>query len=548
MTAQVSLTEDEFIFGECWHNPTALIECLFHDFDSLSEYSETKMGYVRQYQSLLISKECFIDFEGTAKLHGLSKKEKFKMQKRIGDIYCFGARKFGKTMCVEILDLIVTFLHALCKKIAFASVDLIHIREVLDQIKNVFQNHPICKLWEKRITGAPDYKFQLKNNVVANSVNFNVGSKNPGNQWYGKHVERVYIEEASLETEEVYEKRKDALSEMGAIFRISGMTDFTQHSPAGKSFFSLENRNHVVNLPQYVSPMWDEDEKRDRLEFYGGEESIGYKVFVKGEVVADGVSVFDMTRIRDLCYLSDSKGNSLEDLKRFEINRERYSHYQSLIVAERLKQADRMFLSADIGEKVTEIIIHAEIETDYKYLYNITLNNLDDDEQAKLIKWLASKIEANVIAIDCGDGMGRAIYRELEKTIPSDNLVWYDGSSKIEVGFKLNDKKEVVKDDKNQPVIHEEYMSEWSVQRLQTLLYGGRCIIPQDYKFDTQFTVVMSMKSGTRTIYKCVSQNGDHLFDAWRVFAIAQWLKKDFNKTKPVQKEWGTGVNSWGNK
>jgi len=541
---KVALTKHELDFCESFFTPRCLLECLFHDFDNLAEFHPTKMGDLRMYQYPLVSDEAIIDFDTTAQYHNLSKKEKFRLMKNVGDIFCFGARKFGKTMCVEILDLCNRMLTGKVKKIAFASVDLIHIREVLDKIKVCFQNHPICKNWERRITGAPDYKFELKNNTIINSVNFNIGSKNPGRQWYGKHVDVVYIEEASLETEEVYNKRKDALSEFGAIFRISGMTDFTPNSPPGKAYYSLENKDHVLNLPQYVNPMWDEREKKDRLEFYGGEDSIGYRVFVKGEVVEDGCSVYDMERIRKMCYKYDRKGNAIEKVKRFEIPKERYGYFRNMIILERPTNADRIFMNADVGEKVTEIVVHAEIKDKYKYLYNIVLYNLTDEEQFEILAHMARRLSANVIGIDCGDGMGRAIYRRLEKIFPKDNLVWYDGSSKLDVDFAKDERGDIILD-KGQPTYHQEYMSEWSVKRLQDLLYSDRCYIPEDYKFDSQFSVVMSMLSGQRIKYKCVSQTGDHLHDAWRVFAVAQWLKKDFNLTKPVQSDWGTGVSSW---
>lgn len=50
---------------------------------------------------------------------------------------------------------------------------------------------------------------------------------------------------------------------------------------------------------------------------------------------------------------------------------------------------------------------------------------------------------------------------------------------------------------------------------------------------------------GTRTVYACVSEDGDHVLDAFKVFAIAVWLKKDFNTTPKLSLEMGTGVSSW---
>jgi hypothetical protein len=168
---------------------------------------------------------------------------------------------------------------------------------------------------------------------------------------------------------------------------------------------------------------------------------------------------------------------------------------------------------------------------------------LTDDEQAQIFKYLAQSLHANVVGIDCGDGMGRAIYNELEKYIPKDNLVWYDGSMKIAVGFETDDKGQLVYKD-CAPVIKQEIMAEWSVQRLKTLFYDGRLIIPEDYKFMSQFGQVISCVSGTRVLYKCASPQGDHLFDSFKVFAIAQWLKADFNATPDISSNWGGGINS----
>jgi len=545
---KTNLTEDDIRFMESWFTPECLIECLFHDFDNLTSYKKGKFGEIRLYQYTMISDEALIDFDLTAEYHGMNKKDEFQMRKTVGDIYCFGARKFGKSMCVELLDLLVTMLTSDGEKAALASVDLIHIKQILDPVKNALGNHKILSRFARRIKGSPDYYFELKNNFVLNSVNFNLGSTMPGRQWYGKHVNRVYIEEASMETDEVYEKRKDALSEVGAVFRISGMTDFTPYSPAGKAYYKYENEKFVLNYPQFVNPFFDEKEKQDKIEEYGGEDSIGYKVFVIGQIVEDGVSALDMKRIRDNCYLADRKGSFLKEIKRFEVSKERFRFWKRIIVVQRPDNAERMFVCADIGKRVTEIIIHSEINDKYEYLYNIVLYNLTQQEVEEIFEYVVKKVRANVVGIDCGDGEGRGIYSSFELKFPKDNLVYYDGSMKIKVGFEYEDADENgekrIKLDKGKPVYRYEFMSEFSVKRIKDLLYHGRCRIPQDYKFDAQFSVVIETMSGTRTIYKCVSSQGDHLFDAWRVFAIAQWLKKDFNETEEIfdDSNWGIGA------
>ena len=530
------ITENDINFMEEFFTPKAFCEVMFSNFDNPAVYEQDKFGDLRLYQEPFISDESVVDFEATAKYNGLNKKQEFQLKKQTGDIYLFGARRFGKSLCVEKLDLLVSMAHIDNITSAFGSVDLIHINEILDTIKDAFQNHPILKLWERSIKGAPNYKFQLKNNHYLQSVNFNIGSKSPGKQWYGKHVQRAYLEEASLETDEVYKKRLDAVSEFGAVIRSSGMTNFTDYSPAGLAFFGRETKKHVINYPQFVNPFWDKEERRRRLEQYGGEDAINYRVFVKGEVVTDGVAVFDMDRIRTACYLPEVKGKTPREIKRFEITKERFPLFKSSIVVERPINAERIFINSDVGKKVNEIIIHSEIGDKYDSLYNIVLYNLTVLEKWEIYKYIIEKLQANVIGFDCGDGEGRALYSMAEKEYSRENLVYYDGSMKLNVDFEYDEQKNIIME-KGMPVYRQEYMSEFSVQRLMSLLYGGRMIVPLDYKFDAQFSVVMSMISGTRTKYRCVSESGDHYFDAYKVFAISQWQKKDFNQTKPIKRE-----------
>lgn len=859
------ITEDEILFIETWHTPKALVEILFHNWDNLNSFNPTKFGKLRLYQESLLSDEAIVDFELTAELEELNEQEIFDGRKRVGDLYCFGARKFGKSRIAMIMDLVVQMLTHPGDIVALGSVDLIHLKQILDPITNCFENHPICKLWTRKISGSPDYRIEMKTDWVLNSVNFNIGSKAPGQNFFGKHVFRLYIEESSLETEQVYEKRKDALSELGAVircvaegskvlmsdmsskniedvkngdkilawddkikavseatvlnsmctgikdviniatpdnalwltpdhrilvnsegepvwrwidsinvykpkynvkqfphvinidnyykgiflglldsdgsifrgnitpiyclhqsneveffrfilnrlgfkysedidkspersfakvgkpvhtFRIStvcndlinniqselflnkdvqygylagfiigdgwignsgsldltqcakneykiekikqvaslakvpyafrinkedakkffisfhkysfpffsfevkkcltyrermlrvhrgyypsakvclngfkskvrvydlettthsfiangfivhncsGMTNFTPQSPAGKAFYSSENQPWVVNLPQYINPTWNENKQKKAEEEYGGRHSIGYRIYVDGAIIEDGISVFDMQRVRQNCIVEKKV------LTTIEINKDRFKHFQAFISVDRPGNADRIFINADIGLNVTEINIISEVKGRYEYLYNITLNCLIDDEQATIIKYLAQVLRANVIAGDCGDGMGRAIWDELEKTIPKENLCRYAGTNKVVVGWETNSNGEVLLDDNGTPIEKEEFMSEWAVKRLKDLFYQGLMILPEDFKFVTQFTQVICLTSGTRIIYKCIAKQGDHLFDSFRVFAIAEWLKASANLTPPLSNTWGTGASN----
>jgi len=539
------ITDEELDFMECWHTPRCLVESLFSNFDNLSAFSKEKFGKLRLYQFPMISQEALIDFDTTANYHyhGLSQekkeKKKFQLRKNVADLYNYGSRKYGKTLCTEKLDIPLSMLHDDNYPTACASLDSIHLRGVLEPVKRAIEYHPILKLWKtSHMRSAPNFEFYTKNGWKLEGVNMNLKSKNPGHQFYGKHVKKLWMEERSFETEEVAKKRHDALAEVGSILRFSGMTNFTRHSPAGKDFYAPENQKHIINYPQYVNPHWDEKEEENRVKKFGGRESLNYRVFVKGEIIEDGISEIDMDRVKG-CWLKKKK------IKRFEIKKKDFKHFSNLIVVERPNNADRILICADIGESAgTDIIILAEIGNTYKYLYNITLYNLIRKEQLEIFKWLITQLQANIIALDCGDAMGRNLADDLEEIYSKDNVVRYAGTGKVKVGFeKTPEGKIIIKGGK--PIYREERVKEWAVRRLKHLLYEQRLNLPIDYKLEQQLASLISTKSGSRVVYECVSETGDHLFSAWLVFAIAQWLCKDFNKTKPMSSDWGTGSSSW---
>ncbi len=525
------LTENELEFMEDFHDSTALTECLFSNFDNLTEFNLEKFGHLRTYQIPMMSHEYIIDIDG------LDKKAGMKLRKGAGDFYIYGARKFGKTMVTEILDLLISFLHLPGEWVAFASVDLVHIRSVLDRVKAGLESHAFLRQWKRSIKASTaEYKFQLKNNYMLESVNFNRGSKNPGNQWYGKHVSRVYIEEASLESEVCAEKRMDALSEAGAVFRVSGMTNFTRHSPPGKIYYDRDYKSKVCNYPQYVNPMWDEAEKRKRMKAYGDEGSVGYRIFVKGEIVEEGVSTIDMERV---------VVNEEKSIKSCEINKNNYNEFERIIVAERPANASRVLISSDVSDVgTTEIAIFSEINNKYFYTHNITLRALDDEQHKKIFKWLMMKVKANVCGIDATDAMGRVLVRYLQKEFGEEHAIPVGFNEKIRVDFEKDDTTNNAKRVNGKVVYKTEYVSEWSVRWLMRLLYDMKLQLPVDYKLEVQLSSVNTFQSGMRTLYKCLAKE-DHLFQAFQVFAILQW-NVEFANIDPVNKKpnknWGKGA------
>lgn len=505
-----TISDEEISFLECLYNPICLIESLFGDLDKLANFDEERFSEVRLYQLSMLSYEYLLDYDCK-----LSKKENFRLRSNAGSIYCFGSRKHGKTLIVEIADLLLSMIHNDGELCGFCSYDAIHIRSVLEKVIQVLENHEFFKIFNAQVNRSPNYRIFLKNAYNLNSINFNLSGENSGGQFYGHHLTRLYGEEASFLTEEVDEKRHDAISEYGCIERFSGMTTFTKYSPIGRIYYDLEKQPFICGYPQYVSPEWGVKEQDKAIQHYSGEGTIGYRVFVKGEVVEDGVSAIDMSLVR-------RNYHSKKQIKHIEIKRESLPYISDLLIVERPTNADRLYIAEDVGENISEIIIIAQIDKVFHYLYNITLYNLTDKEQFRILQLLGERLKANSISVDSTDGQGRAVYRALEEVFPKENLEAVAFNEKIDVGLLRDDKGDVMFEN-GQPLYQSEYVDSWSIKRLRDHLYEeGRWVIPLDYKFDNQFNSVIATQSGNRTLYSVVSAE-DHLLAAFRVFFIAEW-------------------------
>lgn len=518
------ITPEELEFMETFCDPIAMAECLFSNLDNLvfcdaEEFSEIRLG-----QFPMLSYEYYLDTNPQ-----LTDKENFKQREGAGSVYCFGGRKFGKTLCTEEIDLLENMIHSAGEECGFASFDALHIRGILEKIIQVLENHPFFKLFEAKINRSPTYRFFLKNGFTLDGVNMNLTGDNPGGQFFQKHFKRLYIEEASFETDEVFKKRSESISEDGCVFRVSGMTNFTKYSPPGRIFYDIDNKNRLINLPQFINPKWDEKTKEKSLKDHAGEESISYRVFVRGEVVEDGISAIDMERVR-------KNYNYKKLIKNFEVTKDNYPNFSNVLIVERPENVETLYISADIGESApTEIMIITELNKKFKYIYNITLYNLTDKEQFQIFKFLGEKLKANFIGLDCTDGTGRAIFHSLEEVFPRENLCWVAFNEKIKVDMERDDNNNIIFDE-GQPVYREEYVEIWSVKRLRDLLYEeGKFELPLDYKLDVQLNSMISTQSGNRTLYHCVSPE-DHLIAAFRVFSISQWIN-EFVNVKPIQKK-----------
>jgi len=535
------ISKKELDFITSWYNPVTLAECLFDDFDNLGHFDKKAYGKIRKYQLPMLSYESIYDFKAMQKYHELSDKQTFDLRKNIGDLYNLGARLFGKSLISLIIDIALSALYEKNLKALLYSIDEKRLRGILTAVEKAMKYHPIFKIFYFICRYKPAIKFYgRKNNWTLHGVNMHLSGKSPGSAFYQLHVDKMWGDEISFENEEIYKKRRDSCSELGSIFRLAGMTNFLKHSPIGKIFFDPINKDKILNLPRYVNPTCSDKDILEAEKDYGGKESLNFRIYFEGEVAEDAFSTFDMERVK-FAYLKN------REIKRFELKKEQFENFKNLIIVERPKNIDRIFICSDVGDGAggSDIIILSEIGDKYYLLYNIILYNMTEQEQYEIFKYLVEQTQANVLGFDCGEACGRGLYDKFEKAGYKKNLVWYRGNDKVISGFEQDANKSIKLDKKGKPIVREEFMSEWVIKRLKILLYEPRLFIPEkDYKFDNQFSSVISTKSDTRTTYECISETGDHYWSAFRVFSIAQWLKKDFNTTPNMTSEIGLGISS----
>lgn len=534
--------KNKFItFFECWFTPRCLAECLFSDFDNLGEFQKEKLGSIRLYQIPFLSNEALIDFEGTAKLNNLTEKEEFELKKNVGDIYNLGARKYGKSLITLKLDMALSSLYEDKLWSAFYSIDEKRLRGVLEPVEQAMTYHPVFKAWKFKCTYSPHIVFSSKrNHWKMQGVNLTLKGKSPGDQFYQLHVSKLWGDEVSFETRSVYEKKKESFSELGVVMRLAGMTNFAKYSPIGETFYDGNNKEHVINYPQYVNPFWDDKERKDRIKTYGGENSLNFRIYVGGEIVEDGISAVDMERV-EKCI------NRKLDIQKFDITKKNFKHFENLIFVNRPEKAERMFLAIDVADRSTsEITIFSEFEAKYEYLYNISLYGLTRKQHEKILFFLIKQIKCNIISIDCGDAFGRDIAEDLEDKYGKKHVVRYDGNFKVKIDIETDENNNYKREKNGNYIWREEFMSEWAFQHLLSLWYDQRLKMPSDPKLELQLMNVVAIraKTSSRTRYPCTLPD-DHLYDSFRVFSIAQWLKRDFIGKEEMDYEPPTGASSW---
>lgn len=522
------ITPQELVIFETLANPISCTEIIFDDLSVLTEFTENKFSQVRSYQYPMLSYESLF-FENPK----LTKKQNYKIKKALGDCINFGGRLTGKTLIGILVDMTLSVFHKVFRWGIVSSCDATKIRGVMETVLSVFDNHPILKEWRCKHKSHPAYLATFANNCKIESVNNNMAGKEPGKNWFQKHADKNWEEEASFLTDTITNKRLMAQSEFGMVERLTGMANFKKQSPIGRKFFDLKNENIVINLPSYANETWDKEKDEAAEKEFLGKQSPGYRTQILGQVVDDGDSVYDIERIRE-CYKRDKDGNPIL-IKSFEVNKSNFYRYKEVLIIDRPKNAESVWVCLDKGEGAapTEIIVLFKIKDQYKYEYNITTFKLSPNEDDEVVDYIITQLKANIVGIDTTSGGGKAMLSYLSKKHPG-SIVGVSFNTKIPIDFEKDEQGNYVRDRNGQLLHKEEFITDWSIQRLKHIFYNKQIEALFDMKLDTQFDNIMVMKSGNRTLYK--SKLEDHLHQAFQVFAITLW-NYEFSLMQPIQRK-----------
>lgn len=522
------ITSEELAQLEVLANTISCIETMFSDLGALSEFEENKFAKVRMYQFPMLSYESLF-FENP----NLSKKENFKILKGLGDCVNFGGRLTGKSLLGVIVDCVIATWHKVYRWGAVSSCDAVKIRGVMESIITVFENHPIFRHLNIKHKSHPAYLATFANGVKLESVNNNIAGKEPGKNWFQKHCDHSWEEESSFLNDSISSKKLMAQSEYGMVERLTGMANFKRQSPIGRKFFDIKNENIVINIPSYANETWDEEKDEAAVKEFGGKQAPGYRTQILGQVVDDGDSVYDIERIRE-CYIRDGEGDPIL-IKCFEINKNNFYRFKEVLVLDRPNNADSVWVCLDKGEgsAPTEIIVIFKVGDIFKYEYNITNFKLSPDEDDTVVEYIAEVLQANIIGIDTTSGGGKAMLSHIAKKY-SDNVVAVSFNEKIAIDFERNEQNNIVYSSDGTPKYKEEFIVDWSIQRLKHLFYNRKIRVLFDMKLDTQFDSIVVMRSGQRTVYG--SKMANHLHQAFQVFAIVLW-NYEFKSLKPISEK-----------
>jgi len=390
---------------------------------------------------------------------------------------------------IELCDLIY-------KNIKPEFTDLsLDVKDLLQPIKLLSKDFVIRRTWKMHdIEVADNHNFFAGGTLISNSYASDVGAK----------------------------KRVDSGNSLGYIERLSGIPDLCIGSPMGKVLKNPKNKSWIWRLPQFVREDYSQEMHEKLAEEHGGEKSASFKLNVEAITLEGAYGFWDMARLKEASFRKN------KSIKSFEIGKDNFQDFKSLIHVERLSGSEQVFIMADIGFNAapTEIIIVFFDGKKYTYSYNITLYRLVRKEQAEVFYWLYKKLHGGFIGIDATSDDGVILDYVYDMGVPKSDLIKVKFNANVEIGFQKDDDDNIILDKSGVPLMQTENARQFAFQELEKIMYGGNMIVPFDEKLLNQLTSTIAKQTkGMKMMYENKS-SADHLHSAFEVFAVCRFLKE----------------------
>lgn len=533
---KVSLTDKELDFLECLYNPSALIENLIpSSVDAPQSWNdEADCLRVYNYQFPMLNYSMMYADDSR-----LTPEQNFQKKIGAGTLYNISARNIGKSLISIDCDSALDIIHMPSSETMLASFDDKHLKDREDRIAQLVETHKFFIMYhlggqKKTVNRGNKFKIQASNGYVMKGANEKVGTPQEGEQFHGIHAKVIRYDEASYMSEKGTQKRIDSVHPYGAIERYAGIPDLRIGSPLGKILVDPKKRKWVCRLPQFVREDWNAETKQKKIEEFGGEESLGYKLNVAGELLEGAMGKFDIERIKSKCIVQDKQ------VKVIEISKTNFHNFEKLISIDRVP-CDQIYIASDIGTtgSPSEIIILfgslKDAKYHYKYRYNIPLFNLTTQQQAQIFKYLYDTLGTAFISLDCTNSDGRSIADELNILgVPEAHITRCKFNTNMVVGFKTLPDGTVELDNTGKPVEKLENSLDWANTQLEVLWYSGKVEIPYDQKFLREVTGYLEKVVGNKKTYG--STTTDHHLQSHQCFALAQFLN-EFNTLQNMKRK-----------
>lgn len=516
------ITDKDIDFVATLHDPIAFKECLCPEnikSPHLWKNEDCKLVKIRNYQFSWQNYSYMLCDNSS-----LTEEENLKKKKLAGDCYNIGARNTGKSFDFIQMDTMLDIFHGSGKESCCGAGTQGFLTKVLNPVINFYRSHPFFKLFhltgkKDGVLGGSQMEIVTRPGHTFYGRSENIDKPEPGTKFHGLHYDIFKYEEFHYATDKGEEKRIDSGNSLGYIKRFSGIPDIRLGSPLGRVLGDEKNNKFIVRYPQYCRADWNEKTKNERIEEYGGESNLRYKLNVLGEKIEGSEGFWDIQRIKEECL------NKRKKIKTFGIDKKKFSQFKKHIVVDRLP-AKQIYICADIGygNRPTEIIIIFFDGKKYKLEYNIVLNKLSAIEQAKIFAYLYRKMGSAFIGIDATNSYAIEDLLEKNHGIPKKHILPVDLNKNWEIDFERNEEGIILRDNHGKEIIKKKRAIDLAMDRLEYLFYEGHMNIPIDNKLFSEFTDFRVIQSGTRPKYSSVGYDDYH--QAFQVFAITQWDKE----------------------